>query len=81
MDATIPQTPAAGPRDPGTVRVVLTGRSADLIKTVIWLDRVTGGDRPAAVLRVLNLAAIRIVSEAGRGQRVTLVLRLEEAGR
>ena len=81
MDATIPQTPPPGPQDPGTIRVTLTGRSADLIKTVIWLDRVTGGERPAAVLRVLHLSAIRIVSEAGRGQRVTLVLRLEEAGR
>lgn len=68
-------------QQPGTVRVTLTGPPADLIKTVVWLDRVTGGDSPAAVLRVLHLSAIRIVSETGRGRRVTLVLRLEEAAR
>jgi hypothetical protein len=48
---------------------------------VIFLDRVTGGDSPASVLAVLHLAAIRITSESGRGQRVTLTLELEEAGR
>lgn len=66
---------------PGTVRAVLAGRPADLIKLVIFLDRVTGGDSPASVLRVLHLAAIRITSETGRGSRVTLTLELEEADR
>ena len=66
-------------QDPGTVRVVLTGHAPDLIKTIIFLDRMTSGDSPAAVLRVLHLAAITIISETGRGQRVTLALRLEEA--
>ena len=70
-----------GPPAPGAVRVVLAGRPADLIKLVIWLDRVTGGDSPASVLAVLHLAAIRITSESGRGSRVTLTLELEEAGR
>jgi hypothetical protein len=68
-------------QQPGAVRVVLAGRPADLIKMVIFLDRVTGGDSPASVLAVLHLAAIRITSESGRGQRVTLTLELEEAGR
>jgi hypothetical protein len=72
---------ASAPQDPGTVRVVLTGRAPDLIKTIIFIDRVISGDNPAAVLRVLHLAAIRITSEAGRGSRVTLTLELEEAGR
>ena len=70
-----------GPPVPGAVRVVLAGRPADLIKTVIFLDRVTGGDSPASVLAVLHLAAIRITSESGRGSRVALTLELEEAGR
>lgn len=72
---------ASAPREPGTVSVVLSGRAPDLIKTIIFLDRVTSGDSPAAVLRVLHLAAIRITSESGRGSRVTLTLELEEAGR
>ena len=66
---------------PGAVRVVLAGRPADLIKLVIFLDRVTSGDSPAAVLAVLHLGAIRITSESGRGSRVTLTLELEEAAR
>ena len=70
-----------GSSAPGTVRAVLAGRPADLIKLVIFLDRVTGGDSPASVLRVLHLAAIRITSETGRGSRVTLTLELEEADR
>jgi hypothetical protein len=76
MDDTVNGSPA-----PGTVRAVLAGRPADLIKLVIFLDRVTGGDSPASVLRVLHLAAIRITSETGRGSRVTLALELEEADR
>jgi hypothetical protein len=40
---------------------------------------VTSGDNPAAVLRVLHLAAIRITSEAARGRRITLTVQLEEA--
>jgi hypothetical protein len=71
----------SAPQDPGTVRVVLNGHAPDLIKTIIFLDRVTSGDNPTAVLRVLHLAAIRITSESGRGSRVTLTLELEEAGR
>ena len=43
------------------------------------IDRVTSGDNPAAVLRALSLAMIRITSETARGQRVTLTLELEEA--
>jgi hypothetical protein len=73
-------TPTA-PREPGTVSVVLSGRAPDLIRTVVFLDRVCAGDSPASVLAVLHLAAIRITSESGRGQRVTLTLELEEAGR
>ena len=76
MDDTVNGSPA-----PGTVRAVLTGRPADLIKMVIFLDRVTAGDSPASVLAVLHLAAIRITSESGRGSRVTLTLELEEADR
>jgi hypothetical protein len=66
---------------PGTVLVTLAGRAPDLIKTIIFLDRVTSGDSPAAVLRVLHLTAITIISETGRGSRVTLTLELEEADR
>ena len=66
---------------PGTVRAVLTGRPADLIKLIIFFDRVTGGDSPAEILAVLHLAAIRITSESGRGSRVTLTLELEEVTR
>ena len=60
---------------------ILAGRAPDLIKPIIFLDRVTSGDSPAAVLAVLHLAAIRITSESGRGSRVTLTLELEEAPR
>lgn len=81
MDATIPQAPAADPKDPGTVRVVLTGTAPALIKVVLFLGQVTEGASPADVLRVLHLSAIRITSESGRNHRVTLVLQLEEAGR
>jgi len=49
-----------------------------LIKVVIFLVQVLEGASPADVLRVLHLAAIRITSETGRGQRVTLTLELEE---
>ena len=63
---------------PGAVRAVLTGRPADLIKLIIFFDRVTSGDSPAAVLAILHLAAIRITSESGRGSWVTLTLELEE---
>ena len=66
---------------PGTVQAALTGRAPDLIKVILFLDRVTAGDSPASVLDILHLAAIRITSESGRGQRVTLTLELEEAGR
>ena len=76
MDDTANSSPV-----PGAVRAVLAGRPADLIKMVIFLDRVTSGDSPASVLAVLHLAAIRITSESGRGQRVTLTLELEEADR
>jgi hypothetical protein len=79
LSATIPQTPAPGPGDPGTVRVVLTGAAPALIKTVLFLGQVIAGDSPADVLRALGLAAIRITSEAGRGRRVYLTLELEEA--
>jgi hypothetical protein len=65
----------------GTVRVTLAGHAADLIKTIIFLDRITSDDSPAAVLRALHLTAITIASEAGRGQRVTLTLELQEAAR
>lgn len=68
-------------QQPGTVRVTLAGRAPDLIKTIIFLDRVTGGDSPAVVLAVLHLAAIRIISESGRGSRAILTLELEEAPR
>jgi hypothetical protein len=81
LSATIPHPPAPGPRDSGTVRAVLTGAAPDLIRLVVFLDRVTSGDNPADVLGVLHLAAIRITSEAARGQRVTLTLELEEAAR
>jgi hypothetical protein len=70
-----------GTPDPGAVTVILSGRAPDLIKTIIWLDRVTAGDDPAEVLRILHLAAIRITSERGRGQKVTLTLQLEEVTR
>jgi hypothetical protein len=76
MDDTVNGSPA-----PGAVRAVLAGRPADLIRLIIWLDRVTGGDSPAEVLRVLHLAAIRITSESGHGSRITLTLELEEAPR
>jgi hypothetical protein len=78
LSATIAQMPVPGPRDPGTVRVVLTGAAPALIKVVIFLVQVLEGASPADVLRVLHLAAIRVTSEAGRGQRVTLTLELEE---
>lgn len=81
MDATIPQTPAAGPQDPGTVRVVLTGAAPALIKLVLFLGQVTEGANPADVLRVLHLSAIRITGESGRNHRVTLTLQLEDAAR
>lgn len=80
MDATIPRTPPAA-QPPGTVRVQLSGSTPDLIKAVVFLDRVTGGDSPAAVLRVLHLAAIRITEETGRGRRVILTLELQEQAR
>ena len=76
MDDTVNGSPA-----PGAVRAVLAGRPADLIKLIIFFDRVTSGDSPASVLTVLHLAAIRITSESGRGSRVTLTLELEEAPR
>jgi hypothetical protein len=66
---------------PGIVRLILSGAAPDLIKVVLFFDRVTAGDSPADVLRVLHLSAIRITSESGRNHRVTLVLQLEEAGR
>jgi hypothetical protein len=81
LNATIPHAPETGPPDPGTVRVILSGRASDLIRTVLFLDRVTSGDNPADVLRVLHLASIKLTSQAGRGQRVTLTLELEEAAR
>jgi hypothetical protein len=68
-------------QQPGTVRVTLVGRAPDLIKTIIFLDWVTGGDSPAAVLRALHLAAIRITSEAGRRSPATITLQLDEADR
>lgn len=67
------------PPVPGTVRVTLAGHVADLIKTIVFLDRVTGGDNPAAVLRVLHLAAITINPQTRAGRRVTLTVQLEEA--
>ena len=79
VSATIPQTPVPSPQDPGTIRVILTGAAPDLIKAILFLDRVTSGDSPAEVLRVLHLNAIRITSQSGRNHRVTLVLQLEEA--
>jgi hypothetical protein len=81
LDPTIPQTTAASPQDPGTVRVVLTGTAPALIKVVLFLGQVLAGDSPAEVLRTLGLSAIRIKSESGRNHRVTLTLQLEEAGR
>jgi hypothetical protein len=71
----------SGPQAPGTVQVVLSGAAPDLIKAVLFFDRVLAGDSPAEVLRTLGLAAIRITSESGRNHRVTLTLQLEEAGR
>jgi hypothetical protein len=79
LDPTIPHAPAPGSGDPGTVRVILAGAPPALIKVVLFIGQVTSGDSPADVLRVLGLAAIRITSEAARGQRVTLTLQLEEA--
>ena len=76
MDGTVNGSPA-----PGTVQAALTGHTPDLIKVIIFLDRVTAGDSPASVLDILHLAAIRITSESGRGSRVTLTLELEEADR
>ena len=76
MDCAVNGSPA-----PGTVQAALTGRAPDLIKVIVFLDRVTAGDSPASVLRILGLAAIRITSESGRGQRATLTLELEEADR
>ena len=70
-----------GPPASGTVRAILTGPDPDLIKVVLFLDRVTSGDSPAAVLAVLHLSAIRITSHSGRNHRVTLTLQLEEAAR
>jgi hypothetical protein len=65
-------------QQPGTVRVTLAGHAADVIKTIVFLDRVTGGDSPAAVLRVLHLTAITITSQTRAGRRVTLTLELQE---
>lgn len=81
MAPTYPPAPEPGSEGPATVRLTLAGHNSDLFKTVIFLDRVTGGDNPASVLRVLHLAAITIISESRRGNRVTLILQLEEATR
>ena len=79
MNATIPQPPRPGPRNPHDVKVTLEGHPADLIQTIIFLDRVTAGDNPADILRRLRLAGISIVAESGHAHRATLTLRLTEA--
>ncbi len=63
---------------PGAFRAVLAARPADLVRLIIFLDRVTSGGSPASVLAILHLAAIRITAESGRGSRVALTLELEE---
>lgn len=75
--------PPSGPRPvaPRKVEVTLTGRPADLIKVIVFLDRVTAGDNPASVLRRLRLAGIKIDGESGHAHRATLTLRLTEAAR
>ena len=82
LSATIPQTPAAGPQDSGTVRVTLAGHGQDLLKLALYLEGVIAGHDPAEVLRDVHLAAIVILSTRGtrgRGNQITMIVQLTEA--
>lgn len=66
----------------GIVRAVLSGAAPDLVRLGLFLEAVTGGHDPAAVLRDLRLAAITITTAQGtrgRGRRITLIFHLTEA--
>ncbi|MGH3410376.1 MAG: hypothetical protein ACRDRJ_48960 [Streptosporangiaceae bacterium] len=72
---------SSAPREPGTVEVRLSGRGRDLIKVAAFLESVTRGGGPAAVLSALGLDAIETISErafTGRGQRVSLTFQPRE---